>query len=396
MIKTLNKKIDNKNLLLLVLAFFTIAVGLWGNYRQLWLADNGLSAASIAKVISISSVVAALSLIFFTQKFTINKLKKGMLVTIIIKIFIFLFLLIIDKHNQLFLIKFLSFFDIACENIIITSVYPYIMCYQKSDKLYGKKSVVENLGKTIGVLIGSIIFGRIIAGYELGYKTCILISMIFCILAFLTLLIIKDKQNSKITENKLNIFKYLKDNTILIFYLIFNILTNISYNLVVGLKMLMLTTFNNFSTQSATYLVLFLAIIDIVLGYLSIEKLKSKNDYLNISIKFLIRIFIYLLVLVSNSKLVLLLSISYTLITNVAYGSIINGFITNSVKEKQVLDFTVLNYISTLFGEAIGIFIAGLLYAKGYKYILLVAAFIVIIQLGMAYRIIYKKNKQIF
>lgn len=30
------KKIKNENQILIMLAFFSISVGLWGNFRQLW------------------------------------------------------------------------------------------------------------------------------------------------------------------------------------------------------------------------------------------------------------------------------------------------------------------------------------------------------------------------
>ncbi len=36
------KKIKNENQILIMLAFFSISVGLWGNFRQLWLQDNNL------------------------------------------------------------------------------------------------------------------------------------------------------------------------------------------------------------------------------------------------------------------------------------------------------------------------------------------------------------------
>ncbi len=396
MIKTLNKKIDNKFKILLMLAFFTVAVGLWGNYRQLWLAANNLTASSISKVISIASVVAALSLAFYTQKFSLNKLRIGMLITLVIKIFISFMLIIIDGTNNLFWIKFLSFFDIACENIIITSIYPYIMIYQKSDELYGKKTVVENLGKTIGVFIGSILFGRVLFNHLISYKSCLIISIVFVFLAFLTLISIKDKQREVHEKtNKEHILKYLKKEKLLVFYLIYNAISNLSYNIVIGLKMLMLTTYNNFSTQTATYLVLMFCIIDIIFGALAIKMLKSKNDYINMSIKFLVRIILYIIVFITNSPLILLLAMGYTLITNIAYSNLISGFMTNSINENYVLDFTVINYIFQLVGEAIGIYMAGLLFNQGYGNLLIVAAGVMVIQLVMAYYIIYRKRQKL-
>ncbi len=394
-ILTRKKKIDNKILILLMLAFFTVAVGLWGNYRQLWLASNNLSAASISKVISIASIVAALSLAFFTQKFSINKLKIGILITLMLKIFISILLLLIDGSSNLFWLKFLSFFDIACENIIISSVYPYIMCYQKSDELYGRKSVIENLGKTAGVFIGSLLFSRLLFNHLIGYRECLIISIIFVFLALATLYFINEEDKVKIDDTKKGILKYLKKEKLLLFFLLYNTISNLSYNMVVGLKMLMLTTYNDLSTSTATYLVLMFGIIDIIFGALAINKLKSHNDYLNMSIKFLIRIILYIIVFITNNPAVLVVAMGYTLITNIAYSNLIAGFMTNSIKEKYVLDFTVINYICQLIGEAAGIYIAGTLFNYGFNNLLIIAAGIMVIQLIMAYYIVYRKRQKL-
>lgn len=37
------KKIKDENKILIMLAFFSISIGLWGNFRQLWLQDNNFS-----------------------------------------------------------------------------------------------------------------------------------------------------------------------------------------------------------------------------------------------------------------------------------------------------------------------------------------------------------------
>ena len=396
MIRTLMKNKNKNQLLILVtLGLFAICVGLWGNYRQLWLASNNLTAAAIGRVMSVASIVAALSLLFYTKKFSINKIKKGITITLVLKLFISLLLLLVDKSNNLFLIKFLSFFDIACESIILSSIYPFMMCYQKNDELYGKKDVVENFGKTSGVLLGCILFGKIVFNYKIGFKTCLLISIFFTILAIFTILLIEDNQNIKMDMSKENIIKYLKGNRLAMIYLIYNSICNVSFNVVVGLKMLMLVNFGKFSTHSATVFILILAVVDIIIGALSINILKSKNDYINISIKFLVRLILFILVAISDSFLVMLCAISYCLVTSVAYGSIVNGHMINKVDNNYILDFTVINHIGNLIGEAIGILIAGIMFDFGFKYIFISAIPIMIVQLIMAYYLIYNKRKNI-
>ena len=44
------KKVKTENQILIMLAFFSISVGLWGNFRQLWLQDNNFAITNISKV----------------------------------------------------------------------------------------------------------------------------------------------------------------------------------------------------------------------------------------------------------------------------------------------------------------------------------------------------------
>ena len=49
------KKIKNENQILIMLALFSISVGLWGNFRQLWLQDNNFSVTNISNILSIGN-----------------------------------------------------------------------------------------------------------------------------------------------------------------------------------------------------------------------------------------------------------------------------------------------------------------------------------------------------
>lgn len=267
------------------------------------------------------------------------------------------------------------------------------MCYQKSDELYGKKTVIENLGKTVGVLIGCLVFGRIIFSYKISYRACLIISILFNFMALFTLALINDNSHKKVEENSDSIIKYLVSHKALLLFLAYNCLSNMSYNIVLGLKMLMLTDFGNFSTNMATSFILIFCVLDIIFGALAIKILKSNNDYVNMSIKFLIRAILLMIVVITNNVYIMIVAMAYSLLTNIAYSNLIAGFMTNSIDNKFVLDFTVLNYITTLIGEAIGVFIAGIFYAYGFKYIALAGGIIMIIQLIMAYYIIYIKRK---
>ncbi len=55
-----NKK-DNQ--ILIMLAFFSISIGLWGNFRQLWLQDNGFSISQITTILSVGTFISVLGII---------------------------------------------------------------------------------------------------------------------------------------------------------------------------------------------------------------------------------------------------------------------------------------------------------------------------------------------
>lgn len=44
------KKLKCENQILLMLAFMSLSIGLWENFRQLWLEDNGFSAMQISSI----------------------------------------------------------------------------------------------------------------------------------------------------------------------------------------------------------------------------------------------------------------------------------------------------------------------------------------------------------
>ena len=54
------KKIKKENQILIMLAFFSISVGLWGNFRQLWLQDNKFSVTNISNILSIGTLISVI------------------------------------------------------------------------------------------------------------------------------------------------------------------------------------------------------------------------------------------------------------------------------------------------------------------------------------------------
>ena len=53
-------KVKIENQILIMLAFFSISVGLWGNFRQLWLQNNNFNVTSISSILSIGTLISVI------------------------------------------------------------------------------------------------------------------------------------------------------------------------------------------------------------------------------------------------------------------------------------------------------------------------------------------------
>lgn len=63
-------KLTNENKILIMLAFYSISIGLWGNFRQLWLESNSFSTSQISQILSMGTLLCALGILAVTNKIT--------------------------------------------------------------------------------------------------------------------------------------------------------------------------------------------------------------------------------------------------------------------------------------------------------------------------------------
>lgn len=90
------KKLKIQNQILIMLAFFSISVGLWGNFRQLWLQSNKFSVAQISHIISIGTFASIVAIILIGKYVKLNKLKRYIAYSIGFKVINLLFLSFIN------------------------------------------------------------------------------------------------------------------------------------------------------------------------------------------------------------------------------------------------------------------------------------------------------------
>ena len=387
-------KFKNENKILLMLAFFSISKGLWENFRQLWLQDNNLNVTEISQILGTATFCCVIVLIILAKELSLNRIRKIISVSIFIKIISLIALYTLNHTGDNTLINLFIILDTICEKIIIISIYPFIVSIKKDDKLYSKRKLVEYLFSDIGILVGGILIGRTIGNILVDYNICLLISVIFLILAFVIIINIK---NIKVSKEKVELKKtiqYIVKDKIIILYVLDYLIANIAMSTGLGLKMLMLTNSLNFSSGEATNFLLAVGLIADVIGIIALKYFTPKNDYLTMTIKFGIRMILYWIAYISNDLTICLVAMTWSILISTAYENITDAPYINRIKNEYQMIFTNIRYIIGLVGTSIGLYFAGIMYNYGIAYNLGLSAFFLLFQLTLAYYLIYLRKSE--
>ena len=389
--KVLNK---NENKILLMLAFFSISIGLWNNFRQLWLEDNSFSVSNISNIISLGTLISVIAIAFIGKYVKLNKLKNTLVVVLVLKFINMLFLYIFNKSNLLSVINILIIIDIATEYITITSVYPLITILNKSGTLYSKRRLTEYLFRDIGILFGGVFIGKTISGILIDYNVCLIISNIFLLISIFVITTIKLDTKDEKNENKNSCFKIILKSKIIYLYLIYVLIGTIAMSTALGLKMLVLTNYFGYSDNVATNYLLIIGLLADIFGIVALKYLTPKNDYLTITIKFGIRFIGYILAFISNNLIITIIAISWSIFISTSYENICDGVYINRLDNKYQLSFSNICHIVRFLGESIGVFLCGMMYEIGLRYMFGLSAIFMIFQLGIAYYLINLRKKE--
>lgn len=385
------KKTKAEDKILIMLAFFSMSIGLWGNFRQLWLQDNSFQVIEISNIISIGTFISVIGIAIIGKYVTLSKLKQSITFVLIIKFINTLALYFLNGTNNIGLIKLTIIVDIVMEYIIITSIYPLITTIVKNDKIYSKRKLTEYLFRDVGILFGGIFIGKIISGILVDYNTCLIISNVFLAISLITILDMNITHAGEEKEKNSIIKNILKDK-IIILYLLDVFIGTIAMSTALGLKMLTLTNYFSFPDDTATNYLLIVGLIADGIGILALKYLTPKNDYLTITIKFGIRFLGYVIAFISNNLILTLIAITWSILISTAYENICDGVYINRIEDKYQLSFANIRYIIRFVGEAVGIFFCGIMYEVGLKYMFGLSAIFMIFQIGVAYYLIHLRR----
>ena len=389
------KKVFNKNenKILLMLAFFSISIGLWNNFRQLWLEDNSFSVSNISNIISLGTLISVIAIALIGKYVKLNKLKNTLSIVLILKFVNMLFLYILNNSNLLLLINILIIIDIVTEYITITSIYPLITTLTKNGTIYSKRRLTEYLFRDIGILFGGIFIGKTISGILINYNVCLIISNIFLLISIFIIMTMRIDTSNEINKDKSSCLKIVLKSKIMYLYLIYTLIGTIAMSTALGLKMLTLTNYFNFSDNMATVYLLVIGLLADVFGIIALKYLTPKNDYLTITLKFGIRFLGYILAFFSNNLFIIIIAISWSIFISTAYENICDAVYINRLENRYQLSFSNMCHIIRFLGESIGVFLCGMMYEIGLKYMFGLSALFMIFQISIAYYLISLRKK---
>ena len=388
-------KLKKENQILVMLAFFSISVGLWGNFRQLWLEANNFSVTGISNIISIGTFISVLGIMLVGKYIKTDKLKSFITFTLLVKFFNMLMLLKLNNSSNTISINISIAIDVLTEYIIISSIYPLITTILKNNTIYSKRKLTEYLFRDVGVLIGGMLIGKTIIGIFVNYNICLFISIIFLGIAIITNVNLRvEKSNEIKNEIERPLIKYILKSKIQLLYAIYTFIGAAAMSTALGLKMLTFTNYLGFSVSNATNYLLIIGLIADLIGILALKYLTPKNDYVTITIKFGIRFIVYIIAFLSNNVLITLIAITWSLLISTAYENICDGYYINRVENEYQLRYTNFRYIIKFLGESVGVFLCGIMYEIGLKYMFGLSAMFMILQIGLAYYLINLRQKE--
>lgn len=390
----IRKMVKEENKVLIMLAFFSISIGLWGNFRQLWLQDNNLNVSQISNILSLATFLCSIAILFFTKWMTLSKIRSFIFSCLIVKVVNLVLLFFLNGTGIENSIRICCIIDVLTEKLIILSIYPLLITIKKSDTLYSKRKLVEYLFRDIGILVGGVLIGNYLFKVQIGYNTLLLIATLFLAFAGIIMKWIPKKQMQERDINQRQKIQHIMKDNISKWYFAYYVIGNISMNIALGLKMLMLTNMLEFSASNATNYLLVIGLIADAIGILALKYFTPKNDYITVMIKFGLRMVAYFLVLISNSYIMTILAISWSILISTAYENIVDAPYINRIKNEYQLLFTNIRYAIGILAESLGLLLAGMIYPYGIRYMLGIAAILIIIQIGIACILIYKRHKE--
>lgn len=384
---------------LISLSLYALGQGFFYSFREIWMSNNNLSIKTIGTVLSICALLT-MSVIFLCSNLVKrNRLKIFTQSLILIKGLTIFILYILNDTGLNIPIKFLIMIDYVIDVEIITSIYPIIAQINKDDKLYAKKGLITEVFYSLGLILTIFLIGKKLLFISINYNSYILIATILTLLSFIVLYKIdfrKYVKKEEIQEKNalLDLVKDLVKEKISKNYILVCIMNGISYSSIFGLKMLFLTKGFSFTDARAANILTFFGLLSVIIGYIILYKLTSKNNYINLGIKYGGRLILYIICIITNSKIVFFLAFSYAYLLSNSYSHISDAPYINRIRNKYQFAFCNLKAMVDYLGVAIGVYLCGLAIEKNLLLNFVMAAIFCSVEVFLRFRGVSLYNKE--
>lgn len=372
--------INDEDVLMIVLAFISFSVGIWTNYRQLWLKSIGFDVVSISRILSVALICSAIISFVISLFSTKVKIKSVTLLCIIFRA-IALSILLLNRNT--YIIKICMLLTIMCDVMFSISFYPLLSIVNKNESAYRKQNLISYLAKDAGVISCGLLVGVTIGKRVFDYNTCLFIALLSSLMgAFILVLFNQDKYYKK--KNCLPVKKALKNlykSKINNYFLFTQFIMNISYGIVFGMMMLLLTNYIDFSVSFASIFIIVCNLIGSIACSIFINHGDNLTNKSSIIIKYGSRALMYGLAFLTNNKVVFILAIIVAHITARILDDKINGVYVRRIDTNSQFLFGNIRYFVLSLGEGVGTYLAGYLLQISFRSLFLGAAVFTILQI---------------
>ena len=375
-------KVRNEDILMIVLAFTAFSFGIWGNYRQLWLQSIGFNLIDISKVLSIALICSAIISFVISIFSTKVKVKNVIMLSMIFRA-IALSILLFNRNP--YVIKTCMLLCIMCEVIFSISFYPLLSTVNKSDETYKKHVMINYLAKDMGIISCGLLIGVVVGKIVFDLNSCLFLSLISCLLGVIALILFTENK----TYKKRNIlpfrkaFKNLFKSKINNYYLFGQFVMNISYGIIFGLMMLVLTNYLNFQISFASIFIIGCNVLGSLACSLFIKFGKNISVSLSVLIKYGSRVIAYLVAFITNNYFAFLMSIIIAYVTSRVLEDKVNGTYIRRIDTNSQFLFGNIRYFVLSIGEGVGTYLAGYLLQISFRSLFLGGAIFTIFQIIM-------------
>lgn len=386
--------------LLFVNIFLALADGIFYNFLELWLSSNSLSVNTISTILSLAALITVSIIFLSSNLIKPHRLKNFVIILMGLKSLILSILFVLYQSNLNFLIKFLVMFEYAIDVEICASMYPLMSKINKDDKLYAKRKLLYEISYYMAAILSAILLGKTLSNLNITYNSYAVIASISILISALILVKTdvnkyqKEKNIDTSNDILLKLNRQIKNDKISINYLLFIIFNDISYYTLVGILMTILTKELGFEPVIASYIKLAFCVLAVGIATLILYKLTSKNDYLNLSIKYGGRIVFYLIAAIFTNKYTIIAGLMFTVLTSSAYAHVVDAPYINRFDSSKQLAFSNLCNMLGYFCKAIGTLICGFCLTYGLKYNFIIAFIFTSICTLFAYQACYKRKNE--